>query len=99
MSKDVVFSSTRTSTLRGPALGREALHENYKPVSCDFTDELEAASVRGFSVEIAYWGNSNQASIVRGKIKDVFTEHSEDFLRMSGGEVIRLDRISQINIL
>jgi hypothetical protein len=36
---------------------------------------------------------------VRGKIKDVFTEHGEDFLRMTGGEVIRLDRISQINIL
>jgi hypothetical protein len=85
--------------LQGPAIGREALQEHYKPVSCDFTDELEAASVRGLSVEVAYWGNSSQASIARGKIKDVFTEHSEDFLRMSGGEVIRLDRISQINIL
>lgn len=99
MSKEVVFSSTKTSVLQGPALGREALRESYKPVSCDFTDELEAASVRGLSVEIAYWKNSGQASIVRGKIKDIFTEHSEDFLRMSGGEVIRLDRISQINIL
>lgn len=99
MNKDVVFSSTKSSTLTGPAIGREALHAEYKPVPCDFSDEVEAASTKRLSVEIAYWGNQNQASIVRGKIKDVFTEHGEDFLRMSGGDVIRLDKISQINIL
>ncbi len=100
MNKEIVFSTTKSKSLSGPAKSRgEGLVAKYSPVSCDFTDELEFVSVGRLAVEIVYFGESDAALKAYGEIKNIFADGGEDFLRMSGGEVIRLDKIARVNIV
>lgn len=68
---------------------------NYKPVSCDYHDELEAASMHKRDVELEFeLGGIPQRE--RGKIADVYTADGAEFVKFDGpkGSVdIRLDQI------
>ncbi|HXI11994.1 MAG TPA: Rho-binding antiterminator [Thermoanaerobaculia bacterium] len=67
----------------------------YKPVSCDYHDELEAASMHGSDVELDLDAEGEKRT-ARGKIKDVFTSEGAEYVTFDsgdGGEKIRLDKI------
>lgn len=71
---------------------------DYKPVSCDFHDELTAASTRGSEVELAFEMNG-EVQRQRGKVKDVYSADGEEFVRFEtpGDSVkIRLDQLREM---
>jgi len=68
----------------------------YKPISCDYHDELEAASMHGSDVELDIEADGGKQTI-RGKIKDVFTSDGAEYVTFDsgdGGAKIRLDKIA-----
>ena len=68
----------------------------YKTVSCQFYDELEALAVKKIKSTIIYMDNENEKSI-EDIIVDFKTKNKEEFLILSNGTQIRLDKIIKIN--
>ena len=68
----------------------------YKTVSCQFYDEIEALAVKKIKSLILYMDNENEKS-VEGIIVDFKTKNKEEFLILSDGTQIRLDKILKIN--
>jgi Rho-binding antiterminator len=69
--------------------------ENYKPVSCDYHDELEAASMHKRDVELEF-ALAGVPQRQRGKIADVYTADGAEFVKFDAPEGtidIRLDQI------
>ena len=69
--------------------------KDYKPVSCDYHDELEAASMHKRDVELEFevGGVPHRE---RGKIADVYTAHGAEFVKLEapkGSVEVRLDQI------
>lgn len=65
-------------------------------VSCEYTDELESLSVKGYTVEVSYGPTSEEAKISRGRITDFVTHESIEYMTMSDGAKIRLNQIRSI---
>ena len=69
--------------------------ERYRPVSCDYHDQLEAAAMHKREVELEF-DLEGVTQKERGKIADVFTSNGAEFVKFvshSGPLDIRLDRI------
>ena len=64
----------------------------YHPVSCDYYDQLEAATLHQKEVEIEV-EIDGQRAWRKGIIGDLFSRDGEEFIRLGSLEV-RLDRIS-----
>jgi transcriptional antiterminator Rof (Rho-off) len=64
------------------------MNSDYNPVSCDFQDVLEEASIKRKTVRI----KATDGREVEGIIEKIFSEDHADFLVCSG-EKIRLDQI------
>jgi Rho-binding antiterminator len=70
--------------------------KDYKPVSCDYHDELEAASMHKKDVELEFTSDG-VAKRERGKIADVYSADGAEFVKFDGGKgavAIRLDQIT-----
>jgi hypothetical protein len=86
-----------TKSINGPAADANSIKKAYKPVSCDFSDELENFSVRKILVDVTYWDDKSLPCQLTGVIEDIFTTpQKEEFLKLDNGELIRLDRIFEI---
>jgi Rho-binding antiterminator len=68
-------------------------NSDYKPVSCDLSDELEAISVRKQSVLLKIKDAQGAEDWRQGRIDDLFTKDHAEFLKLADGTVIRLDKI------
>ena len=68
----------------------------YKTVSCQFYDELEALAVKKTYSRILYMDNENEMYL-EDFIVDFKTKNKEEFLILSDGTQIRLDKIIKIN--
>jgi len=71
--------------------------EDYKPISCDFHDELETLAVRRRKCEITYRDISGNPVTVEDWIEDIYTKDKEEFLKLKSGLVIRLDRLIEVD--
>ena len=69
----------------------------YKTVSCQFYDELEAFAVKKTYSRILYMDNENEMYL-EDFIVDFKTKNKEEFLILSYGLQIRLDKIINIVI-
>lgn len=67
-------------------------NSDYKPVSCDLSDELEALSVKHRGVTLKYLGE-NGSEWITGHIADLYAKDHADYLKLDNGTVIRLDKI------
>jgi transcriptional antiterminator Rof (Rho-off) len=70
--------------------------KDYKPVSCDYHDELEAASMHKRDVELEFQ-LGGVARRERGRIADVYTADGAEFVKFDapkGAVDIRLDQIT-----
>ncbi len=69
----------------------------YRPVSCAVHTELEAAAVRGETVEVRVIGDADATTTWRGRVLDVYTQDGAEYLALStpGGEqlTLRLDQV------
>jgi transcriptional antiterminator Rof (Rho-off) len=69
----------------------------YRPISCDFHDELCLLAMRRRACEIVYRDSAGQEMKAEDRIEDVYTAGKEEFLRLTGGKIIRLDRLVKVD--
>ncbi|KHD87543.1 MAG: hypothetical protein OM95_13960 [Bdellovibrio sp. ArHS] len=65
-------------------------------ITCDFTDELESLSVKGYPVKVTYQVGAADTGLCAGKILDFVTENKKEFMIMSDGTRIVLSSILRI---
>jgi Rho-binding antiterminator len=69
----------------------------YRPISCSLYDQLERFAVGKQSVDLIYRseaGNQTDELItLKTRILDVFSRNKQEFIRLEGGEEVRLDLI------
>ena len=70
---------------------------DYRPISCDFHDELQLISLRKMIVPIVYRKQDDMEITIESKIADLYTREKEEFLLLPSGEEIRLDRLVSVN--
>lgn len=70
----------------------------YKTISCQFYDMLEELAVKKIKSKILYMDNENEL-FIEELIVDFKTKNKEEFLILSDGTQIRLDKILKINDL
>ena len=72
------------------------MDENYKPVSCDFYDELEALATLKKNCDIIFMNNGGKSQI-QAKIADLYTREKVEYLKTDSGLEIRLDNLVQVD--
>lgn len=70
--------------------------DNYKPVDCGFYDRLEAAAVLRKTVEIEFLKDDSSVTS-EAVIKDLRAVNGAEFLILTDGTEIRLDRIVSVD--
>ncbi|MFN2458206.1 MAG: hypothetical protein ABR502_08405 [Chitinophagaceae bacterium] len=71
--------------------------EIYKPVNCDFYDELEALATMNKTCDIKFKGDNEAISSLRGRIADLYTEEHVEYLKTDSGVEIRLDKLVEVD--
>ena len=69
----------------------------YKPINCDYHTVLEHFATLGSFCRIQYYTAINEFITVQAVIKDLYTKENEEFMELSTGTVIRLDKIVRVN--
>jgi Rho-binding antiterminator len=72
------------------------MDHDYKPIDCNFYDELEALAVKRKTCDIIFMNEGGKANI-RTAIEDIFTRDHAEYLKTSSGLEIRLDRLIQVD--
>ena len=72
------------------------MEENYKPVSCDFYDELEALATMKKRCDIIFMQQGGRSQI-KGTIADLYTREKVEYLKTDSGLEIRLDNLVQVD--
>ena len=70
--------------------------EEYKPVNCDFYDELEALATLKKKSDIIFTADNGGKSVIQGRITDLYTRDHVEYMKLDNGLEIRLDSIIQI---
>lgn len=73
------------------------LMQTYKPISCSFYSRLENLADLKKHVPLVYHTEEGQLSLPRVVIEDVYMEEKVEYLRLSDGTEIRLDRLVSVN--
>lgn len=69
----------------------------YQPINCSYYDELEAIATLRKMVEVEYYDNNLPVKVNNVGINDLFTKESEEFVVLTNGLTIRLDRLIQVD--
>jgi Rho-binding antiterminator len=72
------------------------MEEEYKPVNCDFYDELEALATKHKSVEMIF-NNNGAKSVIKATISDLYTREKVEYLKTNSGLEIRLDKLVEVD--
>ena len=72
------------------------MNDKYQAVACHFYDELEALAVKKIKSEITYKENNIQ-KVIEDFIVDCKTANKEEFMILSSGLKIRLDKVIKVN--
>lgn len=70
---------------------------NYKPIDCRYYDHLEAAASKREHVNLQYLSDIREFLTASGIINNIETKNGEEYLTLSTGEEIRLDRVVRLN--
>jgi Rho-binding antiterminator len=74
------------------------MSEPYRPISCDFHDELCLLALRRRVCEIIYRDSIGREEVaVEDRIEDVYTQGKEEFVRLGSGVAVRLDRLVRVD--
>lgn len=71
--------------------------ERYEPIDCGFHDQLEELATLKLPTEIKYRKEEGDTSITHDVIEDVYSQDGAEYVRLKGGDVIRLDQILRIH--
>ena len=69
----------------------------YSPISCDFHDILEAAATTGKVVHVRFLDEEGLVQHRSASIVDVFSREGAEYLSVSTGETLRLDRLIAVD--
>ncbi len=69
----------------------------YIPIGCRYYDVLELNASRKTVCTIAYFETEKSVRTVESTIDDIFTKNKVEFLKLSDGTEIRLDKILSVN--
>ena len=69
----------------------------YHPISCDYYDELTLLAMRHTICPIIYQNEKGARLTINASIKDIYTRGDGEFLLLSNGEEIRLDRLVSVD--
>ena len=65
----------------------------YKPIDCNFYDILEALATQKRYVRIQYFTDLHEFQTVDALIKDLYIKDKFEYMLLSNGSEIRLDRL------
>ena len=84
-----------------PTADREMLMASnatdYKPISCDFHDVLEAAAMSHKTVHVRFLDEEGSLQHRSATLVDVFSRSGAEYLSISTGETVRLDRLIEVD--
>lgn len=66
---------------------------SYQPIDCNFYDILEANATRGRYIRIQYFSEIQEFLTVDAIIKDLYIKDKAEYMLLSNGSEIRLDRL------
>jgi Rho-binding antiterminator len=69
----------------------------YEPIACGLHDRLESLATVGRVVDLRLREEDGGSREIRDRLVDVFGRGGEEFVRTAGGEVIRLDRLEEVD--
>ena len=69
---------------------------DYQPVACGFYDELGLRMMRGTRCRLVV-ERGGKRTTVETQIADLYTEGTAEYVRLSDGAAIRLDRIVSVD--
>ena len=72
---------------------------DYRPIECSLHDRYEAAAVRRQRLHVSWAEADGTRRRTEGRISDIRVRDGAEYLVMSGGEEIRLDRIEETRLL
>ena len=72
------------------------VRKDYRPISCDYYDELTWFSTQKKEVEIVYLDQNALEQRISDQITDLQTKNKEEFLITASGLSIRLDRLVSV---
>lgn len=70
---------------------------DYSPISCDFHDLLEAVATTLSRVDLRFLDESGSMQHRKASILDVFSRGGAEFITISTGETLRLDRLVEVD--
>lgn len=73
------------------------MNTDYIPVDCTFHDLLESLATTGKPSRILFVTEAGAAQSRTAAITDLFAHQGEEFLVMSTGDTVRLDRLVEID--
>jgi Rho-binding antiterminator len=71
--------------------------DKYCLVDCDFHDQLEAFATLRQVCQISYHHPNGELAEAHDRIVDIYAANNADFLRLTDGTEIRLDRLISVN--
>lgn len=73
------------------------MNQPYQPISCSFYDELEVWAMRKTLCSIVFRDANDVPQTIKTTIADVFANNGEEFIKLADGQLIRLDRLINVN--
>ncbi|MEL6649326.1 MAG: Rho-binding antiterminator [Bacteroidota bacterium] len=73
--------------------------KTYTPIACSLYDMLEIAAMRRQYVDLEYEDieADGEVKAVRAFIEDLWAKDGEEFMKLTNGTVIRLDRLTKVD--
>ena len=71
--------------------------QEYVPISCTFHDLLESHAISRKQVDICFRDSNGDAQRCSATITDVFARDGADYLVLSTGETLRIDRLIEVD--
>ena len=65
----------------------------YSPINCEFHDVLEALATTGKPAAIRFLDERGVAQLRMATVDDLYARNGAEYLSLSSGEIVRLDRI------
>ena len=69
----------------------------YTPISCEFHDLLEELASAGKLTRIRYRGDEGFQQHCDASIADVYSKAGAEYVLLSSGERVRLDRLEEVD--
>ena len=69
----------------------------YRPISCDYHDLLESFAIACTAAQVRFRDAEGVVHRRSAAIIDVFARDGSEYLSMSTGETVRLDRLLAVN--